>query len=585
MTVLRLGVVADDVTGACDLAGVVTAAGLPASVLFGPPSPSDVPPDGAECVVVALRTRTAPVASAVAESVAAGRWLLSHGAQRLYQKYCSTFDSTAAGNIGPIADALAGLVGGRSVGTPATPAVGRTVYQGHLFVDGRLLSESPLRDHPLTPMTNADLVRLLSAQTPRPVGLVRWPSAGVAGFSAAEHVLLDALTDADLDRHAALLADGPDLLGGASGLAGALARHWAALAPSPPSRPETRRSAPSAAASAGNSRPDKAHPDVARPDIARPDKARTDVARPDDARTDITRPDSAHPDSAHPDDARPDIARPDDARSVNVGSGDSDTPPGRVGGPPYGRAPTHSAATTRPPLVSAPQAGSLRTPGDWPVLPPGGRVVLAGSCSARTREQIAAFDGPVIRIAVGDLAADSAADPAAGTATGTAAHHGPDPATGTAAHHRPDATTDAATGTAADRVAGPARAVTIAVGEALAALPKGPVVVTTSLPPEELRAVQERHGRDRGAALAERALAAVASALADAGVRRFLVAGGETSGAVTEALGIRQVRIGAQVAPGVPWTVSTGPRPVALLLKSGNFGPPDLFTTAWEVGP
>lgn len=175
------------------------------------------------------------------------------------------------------------------------------------------------------------------------------------------------------------------------------------------------------------------------------------------------------------------------------------------------------------------------------MLPLGGRVVLAGSCSARTREQIAAFDGPVIRIAVDDLAADPAA--------------------------------------------GPARAVAAAVDEALAALADGPVVVTTSLPPQELRAVQERHGRDRAAALAERALAAVARALADAGVRRFLIAGGETSGAVTEALGIRQVRIGAQVAPGVPWTVSTGPRPVALLLKSGNFGPPDLFTTAWEVGP
>lgn len=191
------------------------------------------------------------------------------------------------------------------------------------------------------------------------------------------------------------------------------------------------------------------------------------------------------------------------------------------------------------------------------MLPLGGRVVLAGSCSARTREQIAAFEGPVIRIAVDDLAAEPAAKPV----------------------------DDSATGTTADRAAGPARAVAAAVDEALAALADGPVVVTTSLPPQELRAVQERHGRDRAAALAERALAAVARALADAGVRRFLIAGGETSGAVTEALGIRQVRIGAQVAPGVPWTVSTGPRPVALLLKSGNFGPPDLFTTAWEVGP
>lgn len=164
-------------------------------------------------------------------------------------------------------------------------------------------------------------------------------------------------------------------------------------------------------------------------------------------------------------------------------------------------------------------------------------MVLAGSCSRRTREQIDAFPGPTVRIAVDDLAAGSG------------------------------------------------RAVAAAVDAALAAIPAGPVLVTTSLPPDELRAVQERHGRDRTAALAEAALGAVAVAVADAGVRRFVVAGGETSGAVTHALGIRQVRIGAQVAPGVPWTVSTGPRPLALLLKSGNFGPPDLFTTAWEVGP
>ncbi|WP_053203764.1 four-carbon acid sugar kinase family protein [Jiangella muralis] len=512
MTVLRLGVVADDVTGACDLAGVVTAAGLPASVLFGPPSPSDVPPDGTACVVVALRTRTAPVASAVAESVAAGRWLLAHGARRLYQKYCSTFDSTAAGNIGPVADALAGLVGGRSVGTPATPAVGRTVYQGHLFVDGRLLSESPLRDHPLTPMTDADLVRLLSAQTPRSVGLVRWPAAGVAVSETAEHVLLDALTDADLDRHAAALTDGSDLLGGASGLAAALARQWAGSAPPP----ETVPGHPAGDVSFGDTRSG----DVRSRDVSFGDSRSGDVGF-------------------------------GDVDTLDVRFGDSDTPPGRVGGPPYGRAPTHSAAAT-----------SQR---------PGGRVVLAGSCSRRTREQIAAFDGPVIRIAVDDLAADPAA------------HPGDDPATGAPAHavdHR-----TAATHAVDNRTAATARAVTIAIDAALAAVHNGPVVVTTSLPPEELRAVQERHGRDRAAALAERALAEVARALADAGVRRFIVAGGETSGAVTEALGIRQVRIGAQVAPGVPWTVSAGPRPVALLLKSGNFGPPDLFTTAWEVGP
>ncbi|TDE12670.1 3-oxo-tetronate kinase [Jiangella asiatica] len=423
-----LGVVADDVTGACDLAGVVGSTGVPATVLLGPPRAGDEPAPGAGCTVVALTSRTAPVDDAVAWSVAAGRWLLDHGARRLYQKYCSTFDSTKAGNIGPVADALADLTGGVSAGTPATPAVGRTVYQGHLFVDGRLLSESPLRDHPLTPMTDPDLVRVLGAQTPRPVALVPWPSfGGRTERDAADavrrrvrddptgHVLLDALTDADLDLHSAALFKGDELLGGASGLAAALARRHVKLAGS---------------AAAATSLPD------------------------------------------------------------------------------VGRA--------------------------------GGRVVLAGSCSRRTREQIAAFPGPSVWIAVDDLATDQE------------------------------------------------RAVTAAVAAVAAALRSGdgrPVLVTTSLDPGELRRVQDRHGRDRSAQLAEDALAAVASAVVDTGVRRLIVAGGETSGAVTAALGVRQVLVGDQVAPGVPWTVSVGPTRLALLLKAGNFGPPDLFSTAWAVAP
>ena len=570
MTALRLGVVADDVTGACDLAGVVTAAGLPASVLLGPPSPGDVPADGAACVVVALRSRTAPVADAVAESVAAGRWLLAHGARRLYQKYCSTFDSTAAGNIGPVADALADLVGGRSAGTPATPAVGRTVYQGHLFVDGRLLSESALRDHPLTPMTDADLVRLLSAQTARPVGLVRWPAAGVPASETAAHVLLDALTDADLDRHAAALAGGSGLLGGASGLAAALARHWAATDPADPSHGVPDPS-PAAATFAGRGhgppgwegvppygraptpgteptpRPTASGPPPADPPTppAAPASPTAASRTPPVAPRAEPAPRPADP-SAPP--APPQVA-PAPRRSETPARGHG--PPGWEGVPPYGRAPTPGAEPAPSPAGPAARPANPSPSAGLPVLPPGGgRVVLAGSCSARTREQIDAFPGPTIRIAVDDLAAD------------------------------------------------PERTIADAVEAALAALAAGrPVLVTTSLPPDELRDVQRRHGRDRAAALAENALAAVATALADPGpspgpstlpsegVRRFIVAGGETSGAVTRALGIRQVRVGEQVAPGVPWTVSTGPRPLALLLKSGNFGPPGLFTTAWEVAP
>jgi uncharacterized protein YgbK (DUF1537 family) len=219
-----LGVVADDFTGACDLAAAVSRAGVPATVLLDPAAPvPDVP-----CVVVALKSRTAPVGRAVAESVAAARALRAAGARWLYQKYCSTFDSTEEGNIGPVADALMDVLGADvDLTTPATPEVGRRVYRGHLFVGDRLLSESPLRDHPLTPMTDPDLVRWLSHQTSRPVS---------RGAIAPGNVLLDAASDADLDRIADELLDRAeaghvDLWGGAAGLAAALARALATGGP------------------------------------------------------------------------------------------------------------------------------------------------------------------------------------------------------------------------------------------------------------------------------------------------------------------------------------------------------------------
>ncbi|HEY8282185.1 MAG TPA: four-carbon acid sugar kinase family protein, partial [Leifsonia sp.] len=170
---MRLGAVADDVTGACDLAGRVATAGLPATVFIG------VPPAGAlvefgtgaadGCAVVGLKIRTAPVAEAVRAATDAAIALLDAGATLLYQKYCSTFDSTAVGNIGPVADALARVAGERrganapalTVGTPATPEAGRTQYASVLFVHGTPLAESPMRDHPLTPMRDSNLVRLL----------------------------------------------------------------------------------------------------------------------------------------------------------------------------------------------------------------------------------------------------------------------------------------------------------------------------------------------------------------------------------------------------------------------------------------
>lgn len=249
MNQLLVGAVADDLTGACDLAAAMTEAGIPTQVIVG------VPDDAVRCaapgVVVALRSRTGPVESAVADSVQAARWLLENGARVLYQKYCSTFDSTATGNIGPVADALAELLASPdgaspvSIGTPATPAVGRTQYCGHLFVNCRLLSESSMRDHPLTPMRDADIVRVLSRQSAKSVGFVGLAAVagGVAATTAAiaeapgqdsAHILVDALTDADLDTiaRAVLETDAdargagtlPVLLGGAAGLGGALAR-------------------------------------------------------------------------------------------------------------------------------------------------------------------------------------------------------------------------------------------------------------------------------------------------------------------------------------------------------------------------
>ncbi len=253
MTGPLLGVIADDLTGACDVAEAITRAGLSTIVLLGVPTDDETA--DADCVVVALKSRTTPPHEAVAESTASAAWLLRHGAGIIYQKYCSTFDSTDEGNIGPVSDALSGVVreanrraGGDSlltVGTPATPAVGRTQYLGHLFVDRQLLAESPLRDHPLTPMRDSNLVRVLGRQTENRVGLVdlvavRDGSAAVRAELAAHrtagtgHVLVDSVTDADLDALADAVmpagggSDGVHVFAGAAGFAGALARRLVA---------------------------------------------------------------------------------------------------------------------------------------------------------------------------------------------------------------------------------------------------------------------------------------------------------------------------------------------------------------------
>jgi uncharacterized protein YgbK (DUF1537 family) len=412
---IELGVIADDITGACDVAAGVTAAGLSAEVRLGVPDAAEAPSSG--CVIVALKSRTAPVDSAVGESVAAARVLRRWGARRIYQKYCSTFDSTDQGNIGPVADALVDELGAAaSVGTPATPAVGRTMHRGHLFVGDRLLSESSLAHHPLTPMRDPDLVRVLGRQTPHRVGFMPIEPARAGADAVASgirdlrdagvrHVLLDAVEDRDLDVAAAAVAQADDvLLGGAAGLAVALARR--------------------------------------------------------------------------------------------LGAG-------------------------VPPVVAA--------------APAGGALVLSGSGSERTRAQVAAFEGPRF-----DLDADA--------------------------------------------LAGDFDAVVAAAIEFVRSCEVLPLVSATAEPAAVARA-QERWGRERAAALIEDALARIAvAAVEELGVRRILVAGGETSGAVAAGLGVDVLRVRRVAAPGVAWTTATlaTGHEVDLCFKSGNFGGPDFFTDAFE---
>ena len=171
MTVL-LGAIADDFTGATDLANTLVKAGMPTIQTFGIPGP-DFDPGSAAAIIVALKSRSNPVGEAVSESLDALEWLKSLGTKQYFFKYCSTFDSTTEGNIGPVADALLEqLEESFSIACPAFPTNGRTIYKGHLFVGDLLLSDSSMKDHPLTPMTDANLVRFLGRQTKHEVGLV-----------------------------------------------------------------------------------------------------------------------------------------------------------------------------------------------------------------------------------------------------------------------------------------------------------------------------------------------------------------------------------------------------------------------------
>lgn len=170
MTGPLLGCIADDFTGGTDLAGMLVKAGMRTLQMIG--VPRDPIEDDVDAVVIALKSRTIPASEAVNESLAALHWLQAAGCRQFYFKYCSTFDSTPDGNIGPVAEALMKALGTSfSIACPAFPANGRTIYKGHLFVGDLLLSDSGMRHHPLTPMTDANLVRVLQAQSQGKIGL------------------------------------------------------------------------------------------------------------------------------------------------------------------------------------------------------------------------------------------------------------------------------------------------------------------------------------------------------------------------------------------------------------------------------
>ena len=417
-----LGAIADDFTGATDLANTLVQRGMRAVQTIGVPA-AGLDLGDAEAVVVALKTRTAPADEAVAAALAALGWLGERGARQVFFKYCSTFDSTAEGNIGPVADALMDALGTDfAIVCPAFPANGRSVYQGHLFVGDQLLSDSSMKDHPLTPMRESSLLRLMGAQTRRRVGLVPHGivAAGVGRTAAAFDALreagssygvVDALTERDLETIGAAVAS-HRLVTGGSGVAMGL--------------PENFRAAGLLGA----------------------------AARP----------------------AVPDIR---------------------------GRA-----------------------------------VVLAGSCSRATRGQIA-----------------------------RAQQAWP--------HRKLDAHRIAAGGPVVEEV----------LDWASAQPETAPVLVYGSADPDEVAAVQAEYGRARAGAMIEQALGRIAQGLVAQGARRLVVAGGETAGAVVSALGVRGLGIGAEIDPGVPWTRTLDDPPLALALKSGNFGAEDFFIKALEMLP
>lgn len=414
---VQLGVIADDFTGATDIASFLVTNGLKTIQLNGltghPALPADV-----QAVVISLKSRSIPARDAISQSLAALELLRDYGAERFFFKYCSTFDSTTEGNIGPVTDALLGaLEQDFTVVCPALPINGRTTYQGYLFVNGVPLHESGMRNHPVTPMRDSSLVRLMEGQASGRAGIVNVDTVE-AGTQAVEARLQElrsqgvryAVLDATNATHLNVLGEATRnlrLLTGGSGLGGGLA--------------------------------------------------------------------------------------------------------------------------------SALRAGSANDSHEF-VAKAGRTVVLSGSCSVRTNEQVVAYR---------DLAPSLAVD--------------------------------------VDRLVTAPQGYVQEVLEWFAAQPSegpAPLIYATS-GPEEVQRLQESYGAETTSNVIEGFFGRLAEALADFGVERMIVAGGETSGAVTTALKVDGFEVGPTIAPGVPWVRSLNGS-IDLALKSGNFGTVDFFSEAQQ---
>lgn len=412
-----LGCIADDFTGATDLASMLARSGVNVSLRIG--VPLSTPENTAEIEVIALKTRSISASKAIEESLSALKWLKEAGAKKYFFKYCSTFDSTAEGNIGPVSEALMNeLKVDQTIYCPAFPENGRSIYMGNLFVGQKLLSESSMKDHPLTPMNDSNLMRLLSAQVSRRVGLADRivVNSGVNSLKEklislkendVPHVIVDAVADTDLDTIASACQD-MDFITGGSALAMPLAEFY---------------------------------------------KASGKISANDNSFMN---------------------------KKLNTGS-----------------------------------------------------IILSGSCSEMTIIQVKNF--------IQRGAAAFQLDPIDLAGNGVKK-----------------------------------------VLDWLSSqdFTKNIIIYATS-DPDTVKKVQAELGVDMAGKIVEQGLSECAIAARELGIKNFIIAGGETSGAITKALNVRQLDIGIEIAPGVPWTFS-GKRnnQIALSLKSGNFGSEEFFTEA-----